>query len=209
MQELDVAEANEICWNVARRVAARFTHSTAEDLSQEIWLWIAGHQDEILAWPDEYRVQRLYRQGYHVARAYATRERAVCTGYEPQDEYFYRIGALRKILPLFYGEAHDEIYVPDRDAVLDLERAFTKIDLASAVLLREVFGEDDAEGRTKALAVVWEISEDAARMKVQRALKALQEALGGPDPYYKPPARRPVLSNAQARALIGRQYGTR
>jgi DNA-directed RNA polymerase specialized sigma24 family protein len=208
MMELDVEKITHIARRAALSVTKLFPDSTVDDLSQEIWLWVMAHTHKLEEWGEEWE-GKLWKTAFREALAVARRERAAIAGYEPRDEYFYRIGTLRKILPLFYGEAYDEIIVPDRDAVLDLERAFTKIDVQAAALLYEVFGQDDAEGRTKALAAAWEVSDDAARQKVQRALKKLQEALGGPDPYYDPPERRVVISNAYAMAITGRQYGAR
>jgi hypothetical protein len=208
MEALDVEQANKICWNIAARVSGRLPEVSADDISQTIWLWIVEHQAQILDWPDEEWVRRLYWRGYRLAWAYARKERARIVGYEIPDEYFYRLGTLRKLLPLYYAEAdEEEMFVPDRDAAADIERALTMVDVYTSSLLFQVFSGDDAEGQTAALAVAWGTTEGGARMKVQRALRALQDALGGPDPYREGTGEREVLSNARARVITGRQYG--
>lgn len=209
METLDVEKANKVCWSIARRASERFPPVSMDDISQVVWLWIVEHQLEILSWEEEKWLGRLYWHGYRQAYAYARRERAKIYGYEPQDEYFYRASTLRKLLPLYYGEAAEELElaIPDRDVAMDIERGLTMVDVSTSTLLFQIFSEDDAVARTAALAASWDITEAAAQKKVQRALRGLQEALGGPDPYYEGPGSRQAVSNARAQAETRRSYG--
>lgn len=211
METLNVEKANEVCWRIARQTAERMSPVSMDDISQVVWLWIVEHQLEILSWEEDKWIGRLLWHGFRQAYAYARRERAKIYGYEPQDEYFYRVGTLRKILPLYYGEAAEEmeVYLPDRDAAADIERGLTMVDVYTSSLLYQIFIEDDSEAQTAALAASWGVTLPAAQKKVQRALRALQDALGGPDPYYEGAGSRQAVSNARARAQTGRDYDTR
>lgn len=209
METLDVEKANQVCWNVARHVQDTYPDSTLDDLSQQLWLWIVENQAEVLAWDGDEWTARLYRRGFRVCYALARRDRAAAFGYEPQDEYFYSLGALRRLLPLYFEERgpeeDGEFYVPDRDVAVDFEGAFTQLDGATAALLQYVYYGDDPEARTRALAATEACSLEAAQKRVSRALQRLRTALGGPNPYDHP--GRAVLSNAQAAAITRRQYG--
>jgi len=209
-RELDVEEISRICDIIGRRVHGRFPETPAEDLSQEVWIWVAEHTDEVLEWTPERQeglpdttgsTPRLYRRGFRVATAYAKRERAALRGYEPRDEFWYSVGMLRKVLPLWFEERlTDTIVLPDRDIILDLNAGFALLSAEQSAVLRVMYEGDPEEQRTyDDIAGHWRITPQSAEKKVQRALQALQAALGGPNVYDN--QRRKAISNAQARAI--------
>lgn len=217
-RELDIEEIDRICGIIGRRVHSRFPGTPAEDLSQEVWVWVAQHEEEVLEWTSERQeglpdttgsTARLYRRGFRVATAYARREKAAATGYEPHDEFWYSIGMLRRVLPLWFEErlpeSPDKLIIPDRDIVLDLNVAFPQLSPEQSSVLRAMFEGDPEERRTyDDIADYWRVTSQSAEKKVQRALGALQELLGGPNPYEHP--GRKAISNATARAITAQSF---
>jgi len=213
-RSLDVDEIARICNNIGKHVHARFPETPAWDLAQEVWLWVAEHEAEVLEWPSEVSgglvettgsTPRLYRRGYRVATAYAKRQRAARLGYEPQDEFYYSIGLLRRVLPLWLEELRTgALIIPDRDVVLDLERGWPLLRKENAALLREVFRRDKPfADMCQLLAQHYKITPDSIEKRVDRALGDLRRVLGGPSPYD---GGRKAISNAQARAITAHQH---
>jgi DNA-directed RNA polymerase specialized sigma24 family protein len=207
--ELNTEEINQVARNVARNVVEDYPDSLADDLSQEVWLWAMSHMDALINWGVGWK-PRFYRSAYRVAYAYARKDRAAAIGYEARDEYFYRVGQLRRMLPLYFAQAwldlDAELILPDRDAKLDLEAGLAALDPETYQLLVHIYDQDDPEARTQALAASLGVSYEAADKRVYRAVKRLQAALGGPSPHDEWTGRK-AMTNAQAVSITRRQYG--
>lgn len=207
MIELDFDEVNAVADKAARAAARRVSGSCVEDLKQDCWIWIMSHEHKLEEWLEEDESYgRIYVSLYHHCLEAAQQDRAQKYGYSSVDIFYYSLGMLRKILPWWFEETPGEppYVLPDRDVALDLQAAWKALSVADRRLLERVYGGDPDLGQTyQGLAVEWEISDDAARMRVNRSLRRLQEKLGGERPTQH---RRKVKSNAAARAEARHDY---
>ena len=86
----------------------------------------------------------------------------------------------------------------------DLTQAINSLNTADQALLRQRYADGGIE--FDALAEMYQVSEDALRKRVKRALIKLQDKLGGEAPVWS--GRRRNKSNAQARAELREAEGS-
>jgi hypothetical protein len=69
-----------------------------QDLIQELYLWIAGHADtaDTLRRQSRYYLLRRLRT---VADRYGRKQKAISAGYHPDDEWFYTLPEIERLLP--------------------------------------------------------------------------------------------------------------
>lgn len=173
-QTLDQALMGRVEWCVARAASPIYRryrpHVHVDDLRQQCWLWVLEHQnkaEELLEASDGFLVRRLRS----VAERYARREKAVRTGYRPQDEHFYSLAQIVDLLP----EALD----PDatsgaNNGSMEWETSIADIRGAVAALL------PGARGRL----VSWVNGSDMETTNddIKSILRQIQMRLGGPRP---------------------------
>lgn len=164
----------------ARPVYRRFrSHVRLDDLMQELWVWVFGHQAtvaELLARSDAYLIRRLRTH----AERYARREKAAREGYSPDDEAFYSIGQIIGLLP----DVLDPYALPSQvraseisgksESYMDWETSVADVRKAASKLadghLREIRGWMDQD------------MPDPIPDDVLSALRMMQRYLGGPKP---------------------------
>jgi DNA-directed RNA polymerase specialized sigma24 family protein len=215
MKHLNVELISQIAKQAATAAARRVRGGVSiEDLAQEAWIWVMSHPEKLEQWGmSEDSEGFLYRSLFHYCLDVAQREKAALYGYKIEDNFYYSVTLLRKILPWWFEESPEGppeesvALLPDRDIALDLQAAWSALPEAHRSLLRKAFqGDPDPAETYQALAVEWECSDDAARMRVTRSLRKLQELLGGERPIEHK-ERRKVRSNAAARADASSRYG--
>jgi hypothetical protein len=207
-------EIQDTIQRVASSLKKQFHQVEREDIVQELWVKYLStntdHMNRKMLW------STLRRAG----TAFCTLEKAAITGYDPDDLYFYSTGQLRELLPVVMdreswtqtGVVADLGKITSTgDPALGNNRLAMICDVRSALeacsetdkrLLWTAFGlrVDDTE-----YAMSLGITEDALRMRVVRALRRLQQRLGGPRPDIGSYGRRRALSNAQAQAITHNQ----
>lgn len=205
-------------------VARRFRgYTTTPDLVQEAWVWALEHPKklaEIVAEEEEAnRTRRLRNQLVSHLGKVARAIKAQACGYEPDDEFFYTLPALRDLLPGCYGHvdwtsfavndleirpAGDPAEGGNRVAELsDVNVALGRLSKEDQRLLFLRYGVGDSEAD---IAGGLSIEQGAAHMRLERALKRLQDELGGPPPRRDQPeytGSRRVMTNAHAQAITG------
>jgi DNA-directed RNA polymerase specialized sigma24 family protein len=85
-----------------------------------------------------------------------------------------------------------------------LAQAVNSLNSADKELLRQRYADGGIE--FDALAEMYQVSEDALRKRVKRALVKLQDKLGGEAPVWS--GRRKAKSNAQSRAELREAEGS-
>lgn len=190
--------------NSLHRRYHRFTERG--DIEQELWLAVAKNLDTFVGFLDRDPEDKdAVRQGWSAAHKtlwrhgdrYCRREKAVKTGYRPQDEAFYdrqRIGILLDMR--FNGTSFTNQYddskpkgksKPGSGFMLeteyaDIDRALSKIDPRerAVVMMHYVDGLGESE-------IADQYGDDMNRMKVarilDRACKKMVQYLGGESPY--------------------------
>lgn len=216
-----VEQVRPFAYTVARSVRRRWGTDLA-DLVSEQMLWLVRHQKQATEWmseDDKGGKRRLMRSLYRAATRYAVKDHAQRTGYKPEDLYWYTLGSLRELLVQLSDErdgipraGNDEARGTRRPPsergdmlaiMADVQRGLKRVSDTQ----QELLGMVSAGMTEREIAEYLHVGRPAARMRVQRALRALQEELGGERPYLDPPERRKVVSNATARAVTDRESG--
>lgn len=181
-----------------------------DDLKSELWL--AAFEDavtvnrlvedgevgavETLLQRAGRRVQLGEERRYRAERAYAL-------GYTPAEECFYSVGLLRVLIPAYLDGGVSEQPPRRRDEsgpvrpgggaeygdwqvmMLDIQTGLSALPGWQRTLLERYFAYPQGSGGWTHLEIASAMREkpDALRQRVYRALKALQDRLGGPSPY--------------------------
>jgi DNA-directed RNA polymerase specialized sigma24 family protein len=181
-----------------------------EDLEADLWLAacedsgrvnaLAGEDAragiELLLSRAARRVQLAEEREYRARRAYAL-------GYAPADEQFYSLGALRALLPAYLDGGVSEHPPKKRDGsgpvrpgggaeygdwqvmMMDVQSGLAALPPWQRRLLTDYFTYPQGSGGWTHLEISSAMREEpeALRVRVYRALKALQDRLGGASPY--------------------------
>lgn len=141
-------------------------------------------------------------------------------GYQVEDVYFYPRGLLRELLPYLGDQASFTALAAKGERVgrsnkpahesgdaqammVDLHTAWDKLKQEQRDYLWPAYVEPCSDEPFKTLGERLGITEQAAYMRVDRALGALQQHLGGP----RPVERRKAMSNAAAQSQTRSDYG--
>ncbi len=196
---------------VAGQFGKRYQMIDRDDIEQELWMWFITHPKKTSEWIklDRKESDKLFARSLrNAAHDYCQKEKAKVLGFSADDNYYYDKAIIEQILPyLLKAEVANDI---DLIATLDLiqsdlsitnssgsnpaehgnwiayfsdvSKAFNELPEEKQNLLRLRYMEDIGPGE---LASQLKTSSDAARMKINRALKTLINKLGGRRPYYE------------------------
>lgn len=177
-----------------------------EDVQQELYLWLYRNYERVCGWREEHSEQHAKWTVVKALRSagerYCRREKAEREGYLPDDEYFYSLGMVGDLLQVSFDKdwmmppgvdmARPNSGTPSDEGgnliamIADVKRAYKQMPKHDRDLLARVFehGVQPADVYVQ-LALEWDITTDAARLRVSRVLGRLRAALGGPSPYRK------------------------
>lgn len=218
------AEIAGISANIIARKYRRYIDRS--DLVNDGYVWalerpaklgdIMGDDDE------EERTRRLRNALCNHMDRVARRAKAAVLGYEVEDEFFYALPALRDLLPQAYGhidwqtfEAGDHEVKPTGDPaeggnrvaeLADISQALGRLAKDDQKVLFLRYGAGDSEDD---IAAHLGVEQGAAHMRLERALRRLQQELGGSPPRADRPeytGSRRVMRNASAQAITGGIY---
>jgi hypothetical protein len=207
--------------SVSRAYSSWITYA---DTANTLWLWAVQNEsrvDEYLSQPDGERIVRsiLAKE----ARTYAIKERAVSTGYSPEDLAWYSPRQIRNLLPDVFdyenwqgssgggdGRGSKPLANATGDrlaSILDVKSGYEKLLVSQQLVLKLFFDEGNS---LEAIAFILGVTEEAARKRLDRAVYALGDKLNNPragDPYEAVNGQfdttskgRRAQSNASARA---------
>lgn len=213
MQEY-IEEYGGLVSYIANEYSKRYRMLDADDIKQEIWLWFITHPNKVKYWKENHnekdRNKLINRSLRNAAQKYCTKEKAKTIGYEVADLFYYEPAIIEEFLPYILTDSYfipvginDINYKPDRSVVsegntwlavrADISTAYESIDERHQNVLRLRFG--SVSTTLEDVGNELNISADAARKRVDRAMKALIDELGGPRPYVDNDHRKP--SDAQ------------
>ena len=221
--------------NVAGNVARSFPpYVTKSDVAHHIWVWYLENEVTVtsLMRDNESWEPMLYGTMTRVANEYALEEEAQANGYSRDDVYFYTTKVVRELLKDTFDYENWQSFssfgdgqpkqkaqantTGDRIAMLaDVKAAVEKLgdDQYNIILWIYKFGVD-----YPTLAETLEVTEDAARKRVSRAVQAvrkllgqesladLRNAVGDASRLYATEGEHRRFGNAQARAVTESQY---
>jgi RNA polymerase sigma factor (sigma-70 family) len=197
---------------ISSEYAKRYRMIDRDDISQELWLWFAQRPNKLRDWYEQHepkdRDKLIAKSLRNAALKYCTREKAKTLGYEPQDNFYYEPQVIEEFLPYVLTDSYiipigvnDINYKPSSSDVsegntwlavrADISSAFESINEKNQNILRLRFG--SLNTTLKEVGSELQISEDAARKRVDRAIAAMIDELGGKRPFvdkdYSPPAK--------------------
>jgi hypothetical protein len=193
----------------------RFPAIPQEDLEQQFWVGVLPHRAELEALIEEGETVRAkmdarqyaVKAGLVLAREQDRHERgvrALKAGYGAEDECFYSVGLLRKLIPAYLDSGITENPPKGRDiagpghgdpaeggnwraSMIDVDYAYWKISAANRNLLGRYFSYPHGAGGWThiEIASAMGIQPVALEGRVSRALRAMQRKLGGSNPWFR------------------------
>jgi DNA-directed RNA polymerase specialized sigma24 family protein len=183
---------------IAYEFSRKFHMCDADDIRQELWIWFLEHPNKVKLWETlegKQSIKLIARSLRNAAKDYCQREKARAVGYKVEDNYYYDREVVELLLPaVLVGDmtapSMAELGFTKSKQVAseggnwfammgDIERGLRKLtqEQLSIIYLRFGDGCDNAS-----LATELAITEDAARMRVNRAVNNLLNYLGGSRP---------------------------
>lgn len=185
---------------VASEYHRKFDMVEYEDIKQSLYEWFAKHPNKLDEWEaigEKDAKNLIYRSLRNQALDYCQRWKAKTTGYDVSDLYYYEPEVVEALLPAVlrseYGSTHKlNLGRPGRPSapneggnlqvmMLEIDSAYWKLSKEDRKIL---FFRHAESMDYKEIANFLSLgSEDAARMRGNRAVKRLVNKLGGFKPY--------------------------
>lgn len=184
--------------HIANEFSRKFRMLDVSDIRQELWLWFLEHPNKLKTWEsmdEKQSVKLIARSLRNCAKDYCQKEKARIVGYKVEDNYYYDRQVLELLLPaVLRGDSTapsmvDLGFTANKKVaseggnwfamMADIQHAMDKLSEEQFNIIYLRFG-DGTDNST--LAKELAISEDAARMRVNRAVSSLLNLLGGSRP---------------------------
>jgi DNA-directed RNA polymerase specialized sigma24 family protein len=183
---------------IAYEFSRKFHMCDADDIRQELWIWFLEHPNKVKLWETlegKQSTKLIARSLRNAAKDYCQREKARAVGYKVEDNYYYDREVVELLLPaVLVGDmtapSMADLGFNNSKKVAseggnwfammgDIERGLRKLTQEQLSIIYLRFGEgcDNVS-----LATELAITEDAARMRVNRAVNNLLNYLGGSRP---------------------------
>jgi RNA polymerase sigma factor (sigma-70 family) len=182
--------------SIAYEFSRKYRMVDIDDLRQELWVWFLSHPNKVKYWHEIYdkkqSVKLVARSLRNAAKDYCQKEKANSVGYRVEDNYYYDKNMLESLLPAVLtgnreAPAMNDLSVTNVKKIAsegnnwpaicsDIEKAISKLskEQQDMIILRYASGFELA-----VIASELSISQDAVRMRVNRALKNMLNFLGG------------------------------
>lgn len=196
---VDVERYDNLVASIAYEFSRKFRMVDVGDIRQELWVWFLEHPNKVSTWEaldNKQSVKLIARSLRNAAKDFCQKEKAKAGGYHVSDNYYYNRVTVEEMLPaIFRGDmqapALKHLGFSNSKKVAseggnwfaimaDIERCLDKLTVEQRNLIYLRFG-DGADNKT--FAAELGISEDAARMRINRAMNNLMNLLGGKQPY--------------------------
>ena len=181
-----------------RYLHRRFYMVDAQDISQEILIWVFTHDAKVEEYQDgtERGKGKLLKSMYHAGLKFCQEEKARVLGYKVEDNYYYELGLIRDTLTRIWDEEAwtnppqpvEQAKVKHRSVsegnnyvatLADVSRAVSQLPRADQLILRWFFNDGyTADEISKHL----DITKAACESRIHRLVKRIQRALGGERP---------------------------
>lgn len=183
---------------IAYEFSRKFHMCDADDIRQELWIWFLEHPNKVKTWEElegKQAVKLIARSLRNSAKDYCQKEKARAVGYKVEDNYYYDREVVELLLPAVLRKdlnapAMTELGFTKAKKVAseggnwfammaDIERSLARLTQEQLSIIYLRFG-DGCDNVT--LAKELSITEDASRMRVNRAVNNLLNFLGGSRP---------------------------
>lgn len=201
MTEEQVDEWANLVNHIGYEYSKRYDMVDRQDIIQEIWLWFLTHQRKLYEWEElgkKDQTKLVNKSIRNAATRYCEKEKAKIIGYELRDLFYYDKATVEIFLPSVIFKEYEipegiKASGPKEKGTsdpaeggnwiamrADISRGYDKIDEKHQEILRLRYMD---ESRTlKQLGDSLGISEDAARKRIDRAIKSLINKIGGKRP---------------------------
>jgi len=183
---------------IAYEYSRKYHMCDTDDIRQELWIWFLEHPNKVKTWEQlegKQSIKLIARSLRNAAKDYCQKEKARAVGYKVEDNYYYDREIVEALLPaVLRGDrtapAMSDLGFTNSKKVAseggnwfammaDIERALARLTHEQLSIMYLRFG-DGCDNVT--LAKELDISEDASRMRVNRAVNNLLNFLGGQRP---------------------------
>lgn len=180
---------------IAYEFSRKFHMCDPDDIRQELWVWFLEHPNKVKVWENldgKQSIKLIAKSLRNTAKDYCQKQKAQAVGYRVEDNYYYDRELVEVLLPaVLRGDSvapsvQDLGYITGKKVaseggnwfamVADIERALRKLTEEQFSIIYLRFG-DGCDNKTFAKELG--ISEDAARMRTNRAVNNLINYLGG------------------------------
>jgi len=188
---------------IAGEFGRKYPMVEREDVQQELWVWFAEHPLKLESWTKEHEESKdvdklVARSLRNAALDYCLKEKAIKSGYDPSDNFFYDKQFIKVMIPAVLSDDWSKIantlsstgrstkaLSESGDWMAfsaDVKLAFDKLSLEEQVYVELYYGEEYT-GSELVVATKSESSDKAAIMKANRALNKMVRLLGGTKPF--------------------------
>ena len=195
---VDTDKYENMVGSIAYEYSRKFHMCDADDIRQELWVWFLEHPNKVNTWEEidlKQSTKLIARSLRNAAKDYCQREKARAVGYKVEDNYYYDREVVELLLPAVLrrdlnAPAMTELGFTKAKKVAseggnwfammaDIDKALNRLTREQLTIVYLRFGDgcDNAS-----LATELGISEDASRMRVNRAINNLLNFLGGSRP---------------------------
>ena len=195
---VDVEKYDNLVASIAYEFSKKYHMVDASDIRQELWVWFLEHPNKVRVWESldgKQSTKLIARSLRNAAKDFCQREKAKTTGYHVSDNYYYEREVVEQLLPAILRNDLQAPILKDLGftknkkvaseggnwfaMMADIERGIARLTQEQQTVIYLRFGDGcDLKTFAKELG----ISEDAARMRVNRALNNLLNFLGGRKP---------------------------
>jgi RNA polymerase sigma factor (sigma-70 family) len=200
LDESILEEYSYLVARVAYDYARKYKMVSVDDVKQELWVWFYEHPNKVKQWKelDEKETTKLIARSLrNAAHDYCQKEKAQSAGYQVDDNFYYQRELIEVLLPSVLtgdlsiaktsdlGDGSRSSKSPGEGGnwmvyLIDLQKAYSRLQEQHQRVLQlryaqNLLGSD--------LGAVLGCSPDAARKRVEQALKKLVMELGGFKPY--------------------------
>ena len=195
---VDTDKYENLVASIAYEYSRKYHMVEANDIRQELWLWFLEHPNKVQVWEKfegKQSVRIIAKSLRNAAKDYCQKEKANAVGYRVEDNYYYDRALIEELLPaVLRGEKtapalNDLGFTATKRVaseggnwfamVADIQRGIARLTREQQSIIYLRFG-DGADNKT--FATELGISEDAARMRINRAMNNLLNYLGGNKP---------------------------
>jgi RNA polymerase sigma factor (sigma-70 family) len=183
---------------IAYEYSRKYHMCDADDIRQELWVWFLEHPNKVKTWEQlegKQCIKLIARSLRNAAKDYCQKQKAQAVGYKVEDNYYYDREIVEALLPaVLRGDrvapAMADLGFTNSKKVAseggnwfammaDIERGLARLTHEQLSIMYLRFG-DGCDNIT--LAKELDITEDASRMRVNRAVNNLLNYLGGQRP---------------------------
>ena len=183
---------------IAYEYSRKYHMCDVQDIRQELWVWFLEHPNKVKVWEElegKQSIKLIARSLRNAAKDYCQKQKAQAVGYKVEDNYYYDREIVEALLPAVLRKDRVAPSMVDLGftnskkvaseggnwfaMMADIERALARLTHEQLTIMYLRFG-DGCDNVT--LAKELDISEDASRMRVNRAVNNLLNYLGGQRP---------------------------